>query len=79
MGLHFTPTSFFPRLQLTDILEIEFQMTYALGIPFSYNNMEYYEFIWRYERLATERDMEIEAKKNREGNMSLSNIGNIAR
>jgi len=54
-------------------------MTYALGIPFSYNNMEYYEFIWRYERLATERDMEIEAKKNREGNMSLSNIGNIAR
>jgi len=50
-------------------------MSYALGIPFDYNQMEYYEFIWRFERLVDERKRENEANKEREGRMSISNLG----
>jgi len=75
LGLRFTPTSFFPNLELNDILEIEFQMTNALGIPFEYNQMEYYEFVWRFERLVEERKQENDRAQSNEGRMAISNLG----
>ena len=62
-------------MNLDDILELEFQMTYSLNIPFDYNDMEYYEFVWRFERLVTERKRENEAQEMANGRMSLANLG----
>ena len=75
MGLRFTPTSFFPNLNLNDILEIEFQLTYNLNIPFEYNHMEYYEFVWLFERLVEERKKESEHNSIENGRISMSNLG----
>ena len=75
MDLRFTPSSFFPALNLNEILELEFQMTNALHIPFDYNQWEYYEFVWRFERLVDERNKENEDTKHREGRQSISNLG----
>lgn len=75
MDLRFTPTSFFPRIELNDILEIEFQLTKALTIPFDYNKWEYYEFVWRFERLVDDRNSENEAAKASQGRTSISNLG----
>lgn len=74
-GLRFTPISFFPNLELNDILEIEFQTTSALGIPFDYNHWEYYEFVWRWERLVEERQKENAEATQQEGRMALNNLG----
>jgi hypothetical protein len=62
-------------LKLNDILELEFQMTYALNIPFNYNQMEYYEFVWRFERLVEERKKENSIDEESKGRMSISNLG----
>ena len=74
-GSRFTPNSFFPNIKLNDILEIEFQISNALGIPFEYNDMEYYEFVWRYERLVEERKKENESASENQGRKSMSNLG----
>ena len=75
MGLRFTPTSFFPVLELNDILEIEFQISNAIGIAFDYNRWEYYEFVWRFERLVEERKKEVSDSKSEDGRMAMSNLG----
>ena len=75
MDSRFTPTSFFPSIELNDILEIEFQLTKALTIPFDYNKWEYYEFVWRFERLVDDRNAENESAKNTQGRTSISNLG----
>lgn len=33
-------------------------MGYHSGIPFEFDNKEYFEFLWLYERLATEKKSE---------------------
>jgi len=75
LGLAFAPTSFFPNIELNDILEREFQISYALQIPFDFNHKEYYEFVWFFERLVQERKAENEAHKKAEGRTSLTNLG----
>ena len=46
-----------------------------MGIPFEYNQMEYYEFVWRYERLVEERKRENESASEQQGRKSMSNLG----
>jgi len=54
-------------------------MSYALNIPFEYNQMEYYEFVWLFERLVEERKRESDDIQTQKGRMSISNLGaNIA-
>ena len=50
-------------------------MTNALTIPFDYNNWEYYEFVWRFERLVEERQRENAERNSSEGRMAMSNLG----
>ena len=50
-------------------------MSNALNIPFDYNNWEYYEFVWRWERLVDERKQENAEDGQQEGRMSLNNLG----
>ena len=75
LGLRFAPTSFFPKIQLDDILELEFQISYNLDIPFEYNDKEYYEFVWMFDRLVQQRKNEISDSESSKGKMSLSNLG----
>lgn len=75
MGLRFVPTSFFPNIELNDIWEREFQLSYTMNIPFDYDHMEFYEFVWRFERLVEERKRENDAVKQQDGRMSLKNLG----
>ena len=49
-------------------------MSYAMGIPFDYNNKEYYEFVWFFERLVHARMEETEEAKQAENRMSLKNL-----
>lgn len=67
MGLRFAKTSLFPNISYDDILEIEFMMTYRLGIPFEYNNKEFYELIWLYERLGRQIEKENQQKQEQDG------------
>jgi hypothetical protein len=55
-------------------LEKEFDLSYDLKIPFNYNDDEFFEFVWRYERLVEQRRRENEAKRLAEGQASLSNL-----
>jgi len=71
-GYHFVPTSFFPAISLDEILEREFQITYALNIPFDYNDKEYYEFVWFYERLVKQRNDDNAEEQSR---TSITNLG----
>lgn len=57
-GLHFNLSSFFPKIELNQILEYEFSIGYTIGIPIEFNNKEYYEFVWLYERLVEEKKKE---------------------
>ncbi|MFW6219517.1 MAG: hypothetical protein ACOCZ5_00200 [bacterium] len=42
-------------------------MTYRLGIPFEYNNKEFYELIWLYERLGRQIEKENQQKQEQDG------------
>ena len=75
MGLAFDRTSFFPNIELNDILEREFQISYNMNIPFDYNKMEYYEFVWYFERLVKARNDENSEAQHAEGLMSLKTLG----
>lgn len=50
-------------------------MTNALSIPFDYNRWEYYEFVWRFERLVDERNKENRESNEQQGRISMSNLG----
>jgi len=46
-----------------------------LGIPFEFNNKEYFEFVWYFERLADEKKREAAEAQQDNGRTSLSNMG----
>ena len=62
-------------MNLSDVLELEFQLAYNLNIPFGFNQMEYYEFVWFFERLVEERKKENAESESQNGRMSISNLG----
>jgi hypothetical protein len=59
---------------LNDILEIEFQLGYSMGINPSFNDWEFFELIWKYERMAEQRNKENEESKKGQGNMSIGDM-----
>jgi len=60
---------------LNNILEIEFQLGYAMGINPSFNNLEFFELIWLYERMAEQRKKENEeAQKSLSGQRSITDM-----
>lgn len=67
-------SSFFLNVPLNKILELEFQLGYNVGIPFNFDNKEYYEFVWLYERLVEQRQKENESKRQNDGQTSLRNL-----
>ena len=62
-------------MKLDDILELEFQLAYNLNIPFGFGQMEYYEFVWFFERLIEERKKENAEAESQKGRMSMNNLG----
>ena len=48
--LRFTDRSCFPLIDFKNILEMQYQL--MKRIPVNFNNMEYLEFVWMYDRLA---------------------------
>lgn len=61
----------FPNISLNDILELEFQLSYNMHIPFEFDNKEFYEFIFLYERLVQERKNENEREAKANGRQNL--------
>jgi hypothetical protein len=70
----FKKTLLFPNLSLNDILEIEFQLGYALGISPHFNEWEFFELIWKYERMAEQRNKENEEVKKNQGDRSITDL-----
>ena len=60
-------TSLFPNISYDEILELEFMMSYKLNIPFEYNNKEFYEIVWLYERLGRQIQEENQRQQEQEG------------
>lgn len=75
MGLRFEKTSFFPNIKIDDILELQFQLTYNLNQPFNYDDVDYYELVWLYDRLVYERQKENERTRQENGMKSLVGAG----
>ena len=59
---------------MTDILEVEFQLGYAMGIRPNFNEMEFYELIWMFERMAEQREKERKAQEKDSGNMTMADV-----
>jgi len=59
---------------LNDILEIEFQLGYAMSITPRFNDMEFFELVWMYERMAEQRKKENEKSKKNGRNTSLTDM-----
>jgi hypothetical protein len=56
-------------------MEIEFQIAYNMGIPFNFDQKEFFEFMWIYERLCKERQKENERTLKQQGKFSLNSGG----
>ena len=70
----FRKTFLFPNISLNDILEIEFQFGYAMGINPNFNDYEFFELVWKYERMAEQRQKENEDAKKGQGNSSIADL-----
>lgn len=71
----FARNSLFPHLSLNDILEVEFQFGLAMGISPSFNDWEFFELIWKFERMVEQRKKENEeAQKSQNGRVSMMDI-----
>ena len=68
------PTSLFPDIKYEEILEIEFAISNKMGIPFDYNNKEFFELIWIYDRLVKQVEEEKQAARESAGETSLGNL-----
>lgn len=75
MGFRFAPNSLFPPIRLDEILEIEFAISYRMGIPFEYNHKEFFELIWMYERLSEQIKSDNQKQREAEGETSIANLG----
>ncbi len=49
-------------------------MGYAMGISPRFNDMEFFELIWMYERMAEQRNKENEEAQKGQGNMSIADM-----
>lgn len=74
MRYPFKKISLFPNISLNDVLEIEFQLGYAMGITPYFNDIEFFELVWMYERMAEQRQKENEEAKKNQGNMSIGDM-----
>lgn len=45
-----------------------------MGISPDFNHMEFFEFIWMYERMSKQRQEENDNSKRKQGNMSISDM-----
>lgn len=45
-----------------------------MGIRPSFNDMEFFELIWMYERMAEQRNKENEAQQKNQGNTSIADL-----
>jgi hypothetical protein len=71
----FGKNSLFPNISLSDILELEFQLGYSMGIKPNFNDMEFFEFIWMYERMGEQRKKENEQQqKSQSGGKSITDL-----
>jgi hypothetical protein len=59
---------------LNDILEIEFQLGYAMGIRPMFNDIEFFELIWMYERMAEQRKKENESIQKSRNKISITDF-----
>jgi len=48
------PTSLFPNIPINDIFEIEFRLGYYFKCSPEFNEMDFHQFNWQYERLSKE-------------------------
>lgn len=55
-------------------MEVEFQLGYAMGIQPIFNEWEFFELIWKYERMAEQRKKENEEAKKGQGNTSIADL-----
>lgn len=67
--LRFAPNSLFPDIKLSSIYEMEFYLSYYLHIN-NFDNMSYFEFLWKYERLVIEK----EKTKEKNSGIPLQNL-----
>ena len=58
---------------MNDILEIEFQIEYNMKVSQNFDSKEYYELIWKFERIAEQRQKENE-KPADPNSVSLANL-----
>lgn len=49
--LRFEAISFFPNIPIYKIWEVEFKLNINFNSFGNYNDLEYFEFVWHYERL----------------------------
>jgi len=59
---------------LNDILEIEFQIGYYMKIMPKFDNIEFFELIWLYERLAAKKKEEKENNQTGPGRFSMGDM-----
>jgi hypothetical protein len=52
-------------------MELEFQISHNEGIPMEFDQKEFYEFLWWYERLVDERKKENERAMKDQGKNNL--------
>lgn len=55
-------TSLFPTISIEEILEIEFKIAYNLKVKPDFNEKDWPEFVWLYERLAKQINEERNAE-----------------
>ena len=61
---------------MNDILEVEFQLAYNMKVQPNFDEKEFFELIWLYERMAEQRRKENEEAQKKPGDVSLSDVMN---
>jgi len=67
LGSRFVPTSLFPNLSINDINEIEFRVGYHFKCRPIFDDVDFHQLLWQYERLVKE----IENKDGESGDFNL--------
>lgn len=72
--LRFKKTLLFPNVNLNDILEMQFQLGYAMHIAPFFDNIDFFEFVWLYERMAEQRKTENEDLQKQNNGTSITDM-----